>query len=146
MNFPDLRPIEKKVTATEVDEFAINQSLQLPLEYRDFLVRSNGGKPNAKVRLVELSSGRPLTSIRYFFALSTVNYFSLEWHYDSYRGRIPSGLLPIAVDSGGNLICLALSGEAAGAVYFWDHESEGSQGKLPLVTKSFGELLQLFGG
>ena len=143
MNFPDLRSIEKNVTATEVDKFAIYHGLQLPAEYKDFLVYSNGGKPNTKMRLVELSSGMPLTSVRYFLALSAVNHFSLEWHYDSYKGRIPFGLLPIATDSGGNLICISLRREDVGAVYFWDHESEDSQDKLLLVANSFAEFLRL---
>jgi hypothetical protein len=42
----------------------------------------------------------------------------------SSQGRIPKKLFPIANDPFGNLICVSLTGEDCGAVYFWDHENE----------------------
>jgi hypothetical protein len=44
--------------------------------------------------------------------------------YTDYKGRIPSDLLPIGEDPGGNIICLGLAGEMRGKVYFWGHHGE----------------------
>ena len=38
------------------------------------------------------------------------------------RERIPEGVLPIAHDAGGNLVCLDVAGKFPGSVWFWDHE------------------------
>jgi hypothetical protein len=35
-------------------------------------------------------------------------------------GRLPAGLLPIAADLGGNIICISLRETDEGTVYYWD--------------------------
>jgi hypothetical protein len=60
---------------------------------------------------------------------------------------VPAGFLPLAVDPGGNLICLVISGTNTGKVYFWDHEEEVEEGQQPgysnvyLIANSFNEFL-----
>jgi hypothetical protein len=49
---------------------------------------------------------------------------SLAENVERYRDRLPAGFMPIGLDQGGNLLTLALTGEAAGSIYFWDHEDE----------------------
>jgi hypothetical protein len=44
-----------------------------------------------------------------------------EW--ETYRGRMPSTFLPIAEDSG-NKVCMELSPNNYGKVYYWDHNNE----------------------
>jgi len=48
--------------------------------------------------------------------------YDLEEQFETYRGRIPSGVLPIADDPGGNQTCLDVAGAFPGTVWFWDHE------------------------
>jgi hypothetical protein len=38
-----------------------------------------------------------------------------------------SGLIPIAHDPGGNMVCLAVTGEKMGKIFFWDHEGISSE-------------------
>ncbi|MEP3478590.1 MAG: SMI1/KNR4 family protein [Fuerstiella sp.] len=99
----------------------------LPEEYRQFLVESNGGKPQK--RSFDCADGDNGGSVRAFFALSSSSKpFSLEKACDIYEGRIPSLTLPIACDSFGNLILLSLdSNRQRGSVYFWDHEEEDDE-------------------
>lgn len=65
----------------------------------------------------------------------------------SHKDRVPAGFLPIARDPGGNLICLALEGENANKVFFWDHENEYEEGEevgyknTNLIASSFEEFL-----
>lgn len=61
---------------------------------------------------------------------------------------MPTGILPIGHDPGGNYICIALTDENYGQIYFYDHEepNEDSNGNvnwnnLYLVAKSFSEFL-----
>jgi hypothetical protein len=64
-----------------------------------------------------------------------------------YQDRVPNTLLPVARDPGGNLLCLQLSEQDYGKVYFWDHEDEVAEGETPgfdnvyFVAASFDELL-----
>ncbi|AKJ29572.1 SMI1/KNR4 family protein [Caldimonas brevitalea] len=48
----------------------------------------------------------------------------LAWARAAYAPRMPAGLLPIADDGGGSLLCLGVAGDHAGQVYWWDHENE----------------------
>ena len=52
-----------------------------------------------------------------------------------YEGRIPSTLLPIGEDAGGNQICLGIRGDILGKVYFWYHGGETIPGE-PMATNN----------
>ena len=56
---------------------------------------------------------------------------------ETYRNRVPAWLLPVAKAEGGNLILIALSGDDAGAVYFWDHEQEADEGEPPTTENLY---------
>ena len=46
----------------------------------------------------------------------------LDGVYRRVGHALPPGVLPFAVDWGGNFYCLILSGPSAGQVVYWDHE------------------------
>ncbi len=50
---------------------------------------------------------------------------------DTFTGRIPDWLLPVARDEGGNLFALSLRQTDFGSVWFWDHEYEADEGEPP---------------
>jgi hypothetical protein len=56
----------------------------------------------------------------------------------TYAGRIPTGFVAIADDSGGNLFLLEV-GSHDGGVWFWDHET-GAVGRTR-ITSSLGEFI-----
>ncbi len=74
---------------------------------------------------------------------------NFESYFHRYRERMPSNLIPIAYDPGGNLVCLSTKGKDEGSVYFWDHENEAAVAGAPqpyydnlrLVASSFGAFL-----
>lgn len=80
-----------------------------------------------------------------FFAIADDRaWASMQWHYETYSGRLPKDTLPIARDSGGNLWLLSVRGDDAGSVYFWDHGSydtfdETQLDHWPRVAASFQE-------
>jgi hypothetical protein len=61
---------------------------------------------------------------------------------------MPEEMLPIAADAGGNLVLLALAGQDAGKVFFWNHEIEAlvedpaSSEHLNLIANSFQEFCE----
>jgi SMI1/KNR4 family protein SUKH-1 len=65
--------------------------------------------------------------VNVFFGVDPGETYNLWSNYIDYQGRVPSNLLPIANDPGGNLICLSVTSEDKGTVYFWDHEEESSE-------------------
>jgi len=120
----------------------------LPLDYRAFLSEFNGGEPqNPVFEWKSRGDSYADSAVRYFFSITEKPTFSLLHKYTIYAGagRIAPEMLPIAGDSGGNLVLLALAGENAGRLFFWDHDIEGvvenstSADHLIPIANSFGE-------
>ena len=85
------------------------------------LLDQNGGAPSDDI-VVPLSAGDE-TDLFCLFGLGMRDESSeLAWVAETYAGRVPSGLVPFASDSGGNLFLVG----GDDVVWFWDHEREGS--------------------
>jgi len=112
-------------------------------DYRQFLLRSNGGSLGDKYEEVEA-----------YVVIGSVGGFregySLRSARSCYQGsplRIPRALPWIMDDPGCNAICLGLTGEHRGNVYFWDHDEEPypgdwdgrveTAGNIQLLANSF---------
>jgi hypothetical protein len=50
----------------------------------------------------------------------THEQYSLDYWIEYFREGLPGGIIPIAVDPGGNFICLELVEPYRGDVYYWD--------------------------
>lgn len=123
----ELQSIGPSIDEVTVARFERRIGTRLPDDYRAFLLEHNGGKP--KLRCFTFADRKgPYTdgAIRAFAGLGEPEYYDLEKLYGTYYedGRVPGEVLPIAVDSFGNLVCLAVRGAHRGRVYFWDHERE----------------------
>ncbi|KOS49082.1 hypothetical protein AN272_20350 [Bacillus amyloliquefaciens] len=60
----------------------------------------------------------------------------------TYKEQMPDWIIPIADADGGDQICLGVKGEAAGKVYFWDHELTNGVKDTFLVANSFSDFIQ----
>jgi hypothetical protein len=47
---------------------------------------------------------------------------TIEWNLINFKGRISDHMLPIAMDSGGNLFCISLSNRDFGSVVYCDFD------------------------
>jgi cell wall assembly regulator SMI1 len=115
---------------TEQDVLRLEQELgaSFPEDYRAFLLAHNGGYPEpGDFDIPGESVPESGSTVDWFLTLEAGAHNDLRHELDVYRGRVPPSLLPIAFDPGGNLICLGLSGEHRGVVYFWDHELEAEE-------------------
>jgi hypothetical protein len=87
----------------------------LPLAYKRFLLKSNGGTPDPPYF-------RTSVLAEFFSVNATDETYDLVENYRFLRETLPEELVPIARDGLGDVVCLAVKGENRGKVYFWDHE------------------------
>jgi len=117
-----LDEIKSKGTAISEEQltaFERELKTKLPSDYREFLMACNGGFLGGR-----LMHPNGETMIHHIGGFREESYFDIAWHIDCYEGRIPRELLWIMDDPFGNAICLGLTGDACGKVFFWDHEME----------------------
>lgn len=130
----------KILADVDIEDLEKTLQVNLPAQYRRFLIAYNGGVPVPDVVDVEGVPGSP-TDIQVFFGIDqAIESSDLIWNWQTFSGRIPETLLPIACDSGGNLFCLSLSAGALGHVFFVDLEQESLN--TYLVAEEFDTFLQ----
>jgi hypothetical protein len=105
----------------------------LPEAYRSFLQTYGGCSFGEYVdfHVVEELRGilpsRGIGHFSHFYGAASADSgktLGLEWNIACYRERMPETLAPIANDGGDNQICLGVSGDEIGKVYYWDHNNE----------------------
>lgn len=117
--------------------------IELPDEYRRFLLQNNGGRPEPDVfRFIDSSQSITQDSVAWFMCIKPEHINDLYETMSELTGRIPDNMLPIAVDSFGNYICLITIGESRGEIYFWDHELETEDKNTFFVAFNFNTFLQ----
>ena len=127
----DTREIED-----HIKKFEAEYCFDFPNQYRDFLLKYNGGySPKTKFRINKVSS-----DVRgfYGFGSADINYsfFTENKEIDDYTSN---KVIPIACDSFGNYIVISIDVDTCGQVYFEDHE-QGN--KLSLLTKDFATFVK----
>jgi hypothetical protein len=134
--------------ATEARVTAFERQLGTPLpdDYRSFLLLYNGGKPTPSGFRLRRRSG-PYTDslVQSLDALHDARLCNLERRVDRLRNRMPREVISIGCDPGGNSICLGISGDRRGQIWFWDHEREPEVpdwSNLDLVAPSFDAFMR----
>jgi len=107
----------------EIQKFGELIHATLPYDYRNFLLKYNGGKPEYYIF--------PENDNTYQLALDLLhglntnnNYSDLKWNYNTYTDRIMDSFIPIADEIGGDQFVLGVKGDFKGKVYLWDHNEE----------------------
>ncbi|WP_249872820.1 SMI1/KNR4 family protein [Oceanobacillus saliphilus] len=118
---------------------------ELPKDYIEFLRHHNGGYVKNSISSY-FKNGKQKFFLTSMFGLGSDD--DLLSRFETYKKRIPNTCIPIGRDAGGNLVCLNLSEDRYGYVYFWDHEEELNyeEGKITindlyLITETFNEFL-----
>ena len=108
-----LQALEKKLGTT------------LPSDYRDFLSKNNGGNPvPSGFWIVENLDG---SEIHQFYGLHDGPDWQQLDRYTNIELGIPRELLAIGDDGVGNFICLGISPDRHGQVFFIEHEEHPFQ-------------------
>lgn len=125
-----------QISQGDISEFENKYEVSLPQEYKDFLLQTNGGRPEPD-----------------FFPFSD-DGFVVTWFYNLKNGKhlleltlellwiaeqiVPRTLIPIARDQGGDLVCISLNEEEYGKIYMWF----GSTDSDPVfLAESFTEFI-----
>jgi hypothetical protein len=125
--------VVEPVTESELDGIERELGVEFPRDYRRFLLEQNGGRPvDDWVIDTPISHAIGGAAPSDFFSVGRAGEYDMSSVLDSYGlDWLAAGLLPVAEDGSGNLICLSVRGDDYGAVYFWDHELGPHEAGLP---------------
>jgi cell wall assembly regulator SMI1 len=141
-----------KLTEKNISEFEKQFNIKLPDDYRAFMLKNNGGTPEEDwaFDFVDITTNTKTDSdIQNFFVIYDEETYKDDDLRKSYRilrenGEVPVGILPIADDPGGNLICLSVSDKNYGEVFFCDHELEDPDTGylvMSVIAESFSKFI-----
>jgi cell wall assembly regulator SMI1 len=112
---------EPPASPEQIDALERRIGVPLPADYRAYLAAQNGGR-------LENNNEAAKT----IFGLGELpDYTNMGDKLDTYAGRVPAWLLPVAQDEYGNLFAVSLRPRDNGSVWFWDHEEEADEGEPP---------------
>jgi cell wall assembly regulator SMI1 len=139
----------RQLTEFDISELEQKIEIKLPCEYRDFLLECNNGSPEPYCFPIEnCPQCGKFGWLHLFFGIDSMfETYNIENNYQVYKNRIPSDCLPIAMDPGGNIICLAISGPNAGYVWFGYHNFENPEAdhsNCYKIANSFDEFINSF--
>ena len=100
--------------------------MQFAEAYRQFLLSSNGGVPEAnEFDVLQTKTGSGVN--RLYGIIGENKNGDLLREQSLLKDRLPKGIISIGDAVGGNRICLSLRGADYGNVFFWDHELESDR-------------------
>ncbi len=121
----NMRNPGRQLSETDIEDVEAQLGFKLPPNYRAFLKKYNGGRPEPALFPIEGMDKNPEGDIQVFFGGDReIESSNLVWNAEASSGRMPANLLPIACNGCGGLICLSLWGDDAGSVLFWDYYNE----------------------
>lgn len=124
------------IAPSVLEDFESALGDSLPVDYKNFLLQTNGGIPVLREFLVPQWGS---SAVHVFFGFQRLKADDLNWNLDQFDDLVDSGVIPIGTDPSGNRICLGFSKEANGKIYFWDHE--GSSDELIFLSESFSDFV-----
>jgi SMI1-KNR4 cell-wall len=139
------------ISVEKIQELEEKVGMKIPQTYIDFLLNYNGGIPEPCGFVYRAEETNELGTVNRFLGLHSGKHDNLYDYlmlYKEREKRIPSNLIPIANDPGGNLICLSIDGSDLGNIYFWDHdfeaenETEADYSNVFFIANSLDEFLQ----
>jgi hypothetical protein len=136
---------ENSINESDINNFEKRFNLKLPKDYREFLLKNNGGKPTFRKFITVCKKIK--SSIMLFFPIAEIETENLERNYLLFNqgNKTPKNLVPIGHDPIKNQICISVEGEDFGYVYFWDMDEEvnlvPSYKNMVPIAKSFTEFI-----
>lgn len=137
--------IGSPLTAAQIRGLERKLGASLPEDYKQFLRKTNGGRPPETALHVPVAEEEVL--VDFLFGVGRKPGI-LEW-LSELRRDMPSGFIPIGKDPGGNIYIMDLNLPNQGVIYYWDKShsfsSSTSEGNTYPVARSFSRLLELLG-
>ncbi len=139
----------KKISEKDIIKFEEVIRHPLPNDYKDFLLKYNGGRPEPFVFKVDKFEGGENTVHTLLGFNREIESDNLLWSYDTLKDRLPDTLLSIGYSDTDDQICLDLSENNYGKIYLWDFSKECGKNcfdNVYYIAPSFGELLNMLTG
>lgn len=137
----------------DISEVETQIGKKFPEQYREFLLKNNGGHPDLSAFKIKWKSdqdwaeGYDFGLLEYFLAIDPDRSADFMDYYDTFDERIPSSTIAIGFDPGGNLVLLGTEADNKGKVYFWmhsyetDEDDEADYSNVGFIAESFKEFL-----
>jgi|JI10StandDraft_1071094.scaffolds.fasta_scaffold532313_1 hypothetical protein len=106
----------------------------LPIDYRKFLLKYNGGSFTECV-IADTAIG-PVVAAQFYSLLEEDEYYIVRARNNLLK-YVSENYVPVAVDPGGSYFLIDLSLSRCGAVDFWDHET----GQFTNIADSFSNFI-----
>jgi hypothetical protein len=112
------------VTQDVIENFCKENSYNLPEDYKQFLLKYNGGTfEECLFPTLDLIYGESYAIANFFYGFlanmpDPYDMYDLHKERRAFDGRVPKEFMPIACDPGGNQICLCIDGDNYGKVYY----------------------------
>lgn len=131
----------QKLSISELEEFEREFKLKLPQDYKDFMLRFNGGipEPAESFGIVVLQ----IQPIKYFPYQDNITIEDTIRVLKIVQQILPEHFFPFAYDEGGNELCISLSEDDYGSVYMC-YLDYGDDIPTHYLCGSFGEFINSF--
>lgn len=127
----------KKIVSHDITDLEIYLRYSLPESYKKFLLKNNGGRivpANFRTINNEVESG-----VQLMFGITEQKIYDIKSNFENWiLGNPKNSLVPIALDSIGNIILISCSSPTYESVYLGQHDAEGV---IFLIASSFNSFL-----
>jgi len=137
------------INESDIAAFEREIGYTLPEDYREFMLRHNGGKPHPNAILIDgLPNEIPAQILSFKSLIHEMGIKTIGCVYKDTSKRIAKHVLPIAPDMIGSLFLMSLDGADRGNIYYencyyddGDGEPTGPYDATYFVAANFSELL-----
>ena len=150
MDIIELEEVGNKINGLDISKFEDNFKVKLPEDYKNFLLKNNGGYPAELLFTPDFIETDPMTKVENRQGTDVEKFLSLNevsFEYEDILDEdyIPNEYVPIARTSFGNLLLIYVGTEKQyGGVYFANHDlydSENDCFTISNVAKSFTDFI-----
>ena len=107
----------------QLDRLERDLDIKLSSPYRNFLLRTNGGKPHPDFFPIAEHKSLSYGRIDVVFGIDRRDKkTNLDWHYKMLIGQLPPYVVPIAATTNEDIIFLAFGALDEGRIYFWERD------------------------
>ncbi|WP_171645661.1 SMI1/KNR4 family protein [Paenibacillus phytorum] len=135
------------ISLENIQEVEKRYAFKLPNDYKDFLLKYNGGNPSPNVMFT--TKNGILTS----YLISVLPLFDWEvpslvsnFLFFNKERKLLANIITIGHDPLRNLVCISVAGNDSGFVYYWDFMNDDcdkpSYNHLVLITESFSKFIE----
>ena len=142
------------INSKMISTFEQELNVSLPEEYKAFMIKNNGGMPEDDVVFDyydNVTETQKRAVVQEFYIIYSENNYEVDNIKNICKGfwkdkAIPTSMFPIGSDPAGNIICISLSPDEYGVIYFYNHEYENVDTGYMMKSKvadSFDGFLEL---